>query len=247
MKRATSASVAAATAAATQVHHQARIQELFSAGSMSTAAAAATTTMTATSTTTSTSTTTATIVSSCTDELDKQITTISSRLEPKGSPKISPGTGDDNKAKSTMSRLLAVDSDNYMLRKGAATAITAATNGAAAPSSTTSSSSSSSSSSLNGSTFVGANFGPTQSTILSRLSAVDQYHFWPYTRSILRREQPRNRIWLHGSTGHRDWHNTDLAVYPYWGSATHQVLAANIVPLLGHADNSGRSPTFAHG
>ncbi|TGZ49326.1 Phosphatidylinositol 3-kinase regulatory subunit alpha [Temnothorax longispinosus] len=99
MKRATSASVAAATAAATQVHHQARIQELFSPGSMSTAAAAATTTMTATSTTTSTSTTTATIVGSCTDELDKQITTISSRLEPKGSPKISPGTGDDNKAK----------------------------------------------------------------------------------------------------------------------------------------------------
>ncbi|XP_077261791.1 phosphatidylinositol 3-kinase regulatory subunit alpha isoform X1 [Temnothorax americanus] len=150
MKRATSASVAAATAAATQVHHQARIQELFSPGSMSTAAA--TTTTTATSTTTSTSTTTATIVGSCTDELDKQITTISSRLEPKGSPKISPGTGDDNKAKSTaMSRLLAVDSDNYMLRKGAATATTAATNGAAAPSSTTSSSSSSSSSSLNGS------------------------------------------------------------------------------------------------
>ncbi|XP_071579880.1 uncharacterized protein, partial [Temnothorax nylanderi] len=43
------------------------------------------------------------------------------------------------------------------------------------------------------------------------------------------------------------WHNTDLSVYPYWGSTTHQVLAANVVPLLGHADNSGRSPTFAHG
>lgn len=148
MKRATSASVAAATAAATQVHHQTRIQELFSPGSMSMTAMTTTTT---TAMTTTTSTSTATIVGSCTDELDKQITTISSRLESKGSPKISPGTGDDNKAKSTaMSRLLAVDSDNYMLRKGAATATTAATNGAAAPSSTTSSSSSSSSS-LNGS------------------------------------------------------------------------------------------------
>ena len=70
---------------------------------------------------------------------------MSSRLESKGSPKISPGTGDDSKAKSTvMSRLLAVDSDNYMLRKAATTATTAATNGAVAPSSTTSSSSSSS-------------------------------------------------------------------------------------------------------
>lgn len=145
MKRATSASVAAATAAATQVHHQSRIQELFSPGSMPTAAM---------TTTTTTSTSATTIVGSCADELDKQITTISSRLEPKGSPKISPGTGDDNKAKSTvMSRLLAVDSDNYMLRKAAATATTTATNGATAPSSTTSSSSSStsSSSSLNGS------------------------------------------------------------------------------------------------
>ncbi|XP_024892052.1 uncharacterized protein DKFZp434B061-like, partial [Temnothorax curvispinosus] len=63
----------------------------------------------------------------------------------------------------------------------------------------------------------------------------------------LRRDSPQNRIWLHGITGHRDWHNTDLAVYQYWGSTTHQVLAANIVPLLGHADKSGRSPTFAHG
>ncbi|XP_011707782.1 PREDICTED: uncharacterized protein LOC105462682 [Wasmannia auropunctata] len=145
MKRATSASVAAATAAATQVHHQAMIQELFSPGSMPTAAVTTTTT-----TTTTTSTNTATIVGPCTDELDKQIT-ISSRLEPKGSPKISPGTGDDSKAKSTvMSRLLAVDSDNYMLRKASTTATTAAANGAAAPSSTTSSSSSSSSS-LNGS------------------------------------------------------------------------------------------------
>lgn len=148
MKRATSASVAAATAAATQVHHQARIQELFSPGSMPTMTTS-TTTMTMTTTSTNTNTT---IVGTCTDELDKQITTISSRLESKGSPKISPGTGDDNKAKSTvMSRLLAVDSDNYMLRKASSTATTTATNGAVAPSSTTSSSSSSSSSSLNGS------------------------------------------------------------------------------------------------
>ncbi|KAG5314724.1 P85A kinase, partial [Acromyrmex insinuator] len=144
MKRATSASVAAATAAATQVHHQARIQELFSPGSMPTATAMTTSTTTMTTTTTSTNTNT-TIVGTCTDELDKQITTMSSRLESKGSPKISPGTGDDNKAKSTvMSRLLAVDSDNYMLRKAATSATTAATNGAVAPSSTTSSSSSSS-------------------------------------------------------------------------------------------------------
>jgi len=146
MKRATSASVAAATVAATQVHHQARIQELFSPGSMPTAAT--TTTMTTMSTMT---TSMNTIVGSCTDELDKQISTISSRLESKGSPKISPGTGDDTKAKSTvMSRLLAVDSDNYMLRKAATTATTVAPNGAAAPACTTSSSSSSSSS-LNGS------------------------------------------------------------------------------------------------
>ncbi|XP_018338668.1 PREDICTED: uncharacterized protein LOC108746411 isoform X1 [Trachymyrmex septentrionalis] len=154
MKRATSASVAAATAAATQVHHQARIQELFSPGSVPTAAATTTTSTTTMTTTTTTTTTTSTnanttiVGGACTDELDKQITTMSSRLESKGSPKISPGTGDDSKAKSTvMSRLLAVDSDNYMLRKAATTATTAATNGAVAPSSTTSSSSSSSNSS----------------------------------------------------------------------------------------------------
>lgn len=92
------------------------------------------------------------------DEQDKQITTISSWLEPKGSPKISPGTGDDGKAKSTaMSRLLAVDSDNYMLRKGTATITTTATNGATtSPSATSSSSCPSSSSTLNvnGSTSV---------------------------------------------------------------------------------------------
>ncbi|KAM0736326.1 Phosphatidylinositol 3-kinase regulatory subunit alpha [Formica fusca] len=138
MKRVTSASVAAATAAATQVHHQARIQELFAPGPA----------------TTTTSMNTAMYVGdSYADEQDKQLT-IPSWLEPKGSPKISPGTNDDSKAKSTaMSRLLAVDSDNYMLRKGAAAATTPVTHGAAAPSSTASSSSQSSSS-LNGSTSV---------------------------------------------------------------------------------------------
>ncbi|XP_072751264.1 uncharacterized protein Pi3k21b [Anoplolepis gracilipes] len=141
MKRVTSASVAAATAAATQVHHQARVQELFAPGPMSMT--------TTTTTTTSTSTATA-----CADEQEKQITTLSTWLDPKGSPKISPGTNDDGKAKSTaMSRLLAVDSDNYMLRKGAATATTPVTHGAAAPSSTASSSSQSSSS-LNGTASV---------------------------------------------------------------------------------------------
>ncbi|KMQ95848.1 phosphatidylinositol 3-kinase regulatory subunit alpha [Lasius niger] len=110
---------------------------------------------TTTTTTTTTSTSTTTVGGSCADEQDKQITTISTWLEPKGSPKISPGTNDDSKAKSTaMSRLLAVDSDNYMLRKGAATATTSVTHGAAAPSSTASSSSQSSSSTLNGSASV---------------------------------------------------------------------------------------------
>lgn len=150
MKRVTSASVAAASVAATQVHHQARVQELFAPGPTST-----TTTTTLTLTTTTTTTNTSSIVGdSFADEQDKQLTTISTWLEPKGSPKISPGTNDDNKAKSTaMSRLLAVDSDNYMLRKGAAAATTPVSHGAAAPSSTASSSSQSSSS-LNGSASV---------------------------------------------------------------------------------------------
>ncbi|KAL0121559.1 hypothetical protein PUN28_006822 [Cardiocondyla obscurior] len=119
-----------------------------------TSATATTTTITAAATATSTNATT--IVSSCTNELDKQMTTITSLLEPKGSPKISPGTGDDSKAKSTaMSRLLAVDSDNYMLRKGTATVTTMSTNCDWSSSSSSSSlSSSSSSSSLNGSTNV---------------------------------------------------------------------------------------------
>ncbi|XP_011262864.2 uncharacterized protein LOC105255336 isoform X1 [Camponotus floridanus] len=133
MKRVTSASVAAATAAATQVHHQARVQELFAPGPISTTMSAST----------------AMVGDSCADEQDKQLATISTWLEPKGSPKISPGTNDDNKAKSTaMSRLLAVDSDNYMLRKGAAaTTATPVT-------SSTASSSSQPSSSLNGSASV---------------------------------------------------------------------------------------------
>lgn len=153
MKRVTSASVAAATAAATQVHHQARVQELFAPGPMSTTTITTTTTSATTTITTSTSATT--VGGSSADEQDKQIATISTWLEPKGSPKISPGTNDDNnKAKSTaMSRLLAVDSDNYMLRKGAATATTSVNHGAAAPSSTASSSSQSSST-LNGSASV---------------------------------------------------------------------------------------------
>lgn len=143
MKRVTSASVAAATVAATQVHQQARVQELFAPGPMSPA-----------TTTTTTSTNMAMYIGDCcVDEQDKQLT-IPSWLEPKGSPKISPGTNDDSKAKSSaMSRLLAVDSDNYMLRKGAAAATTPVTHGAVAPSSTASSSSQSSSS-LNGSTSV---------------------------------------------------------------------------------------------
>lgn len=113
MKHATSASVVAATAGAThQVHHQARIQELFSSGPMSS--------------------TTVTTNNISVEEQDKQATiaTISTWLESKGSPKSSPGAGDDNsKTKSTaMSRLLAVDSDNYMLRKGVATTATTTTN-----------------------------------------------------------------------------------------------------------------------
>ncbi|RLU24802.1 hypothetical protein DMN91_002892 [Ooceraea biroi] len=151
MKRATSASVAAATAAATQVHHQARIQELFASGptaAMMTTAAAMMTTATTTTTATPTIVSATTVNGSgcCADE---QITTITSPwLEPKGSPKMaSPGASDNgevhNKVKSTaMSRLLAVDSDNYMLRKGTAT-----TGTTTAPSSTITSSSSSLSSS----------------------------------------------------------------------------------------------------
>nr|XP_012215205.1 PREDICTED: uncharacterized protein LOC105667777 isoform X1 [Linepithema humile] len=115
-----------------------------------------TTTMTTTTTTTTTMTTTTSTSMHSSDEQDKQITTISSWHEPKGSPKISPGTGDDGKVKSTaMSRLLAVDSDNYMLRKGTATMTTTATIGAtASPSATSSSSCPSSSSTLNGSASV---------------------------------------------------------------------------------------------
>ncbi|CAK9831062.1 Phosphatidylinositol 3-kinase regulatory subunit alpha [Anthophora retusa] len=111
MKRATSASAAAATAAS-QVQQPAvslhgRIHDLLSP---ITAAAAA----------------------GCADKEEyEKLAETKSRTEASKvtSPKGSTSLTDDTKAKSTaMSRLLAVDSDNYMLRKGANTANTATAN-----------------------------------------------------------------------------------------------------------------------